>query len=177
VSDELLRLDYDRSVDMIKTLTDIRFKLLALVPTLTGAAIGLIRQPQSAAELLGVGAIGLTATIGILLYELRNTSLVLYAFERAAAAERALQLPSGGLYARRPRSTTGDSSLSLVYGAALGGWSYLVAWGALRALDVGRPRLAGGIIGIIVGAAVVVALWRATARRSDEPAPVAALQS
>jgi hypothetical protein len=176
VSVDLLRLDYDRTVDLVKTLTDVRFKLLALVPTVSGAAIGLLGRPGSAAELLGVGALGLTATTGILLYELRNTELYAYAVARAAALERDLELPSGGLYAKRPRSAANDSSLSLVYGAAIGGWSYLVTWGVLHALGVGRPRLVGGVLGALVGGAVVFALWQATARR-DEPAPRAALQA
>jgi hypothetical protein len=167
VSVELLRLDYDRTADLLKTLTDVRFKLLALVPTVTGTAIGLLGDPSSAAELLGVGVLGLTATAGLLLYELRNTVLYVYALERAETLEGLLQLPSGGLYRERPRGAGHDAGLSLVYGAALGGWTYLVAWGGLRGLDVGRPRVAGAVIGLCVGIMAVAALLRATSRPRD----------
>ena len=43
------------------------------------------------------------------------------------------------------------AGLALVYGAALGGWAYLLAWGALRGLDVGDPRTVGGLIGVGIG--------------------------
>jgi hypothetical protein len=38
--DERLRLDYDQTTDLVRTLTDVRFKLLAFVPTISGAADG-----------------------------------------------------------------------------------------------------------------------------------------
>jgi hypothetical protein len=176
VSVDLLRLDYDRTVDLLKTLTDVRFKLIALVPTLTGAAIGLLNDPGSAAELLGVGVIGLTAVTGVLLYELRNSELYAYAIERAGDLERRLEVPSGGLYRMRPHPRGHDSGLALVYGAALGGWTYLVAWGGLRALDAGRPRVVGAVIGVLVGLAVVVLLLRLTVRPQEPEAREAALQ-
>jgi hypothetical protein len=175
VSVDLVRLDYDRTVDLVKSLTDVRFKLLALVPTVTGTAIGLLGTPSSAAELLGVGVLGLTALTGILLYELRNSELLVYATDRAGTLEQDLQLPSGGLYRQRPHPRGRDGGFALVYGAALGGWSYLVAWGALRAADVGRPRLVGAIVGVIVAIAVIVALLRLTLN-AREPETRAALQ-
>jgi hypothetical protein len=66
-------------------------------------------HPSSAAELLGVGLLGLVASLGILLYELRNTQVYDYATRRAKHAEAALGLPSihggsgpGGLFSERP---------------------------------------------------------------------------
>ena len=38
---ELLRLEYEYASRLLGTLTEIRFKLLALVPTLTGAVVAL----------------------------------------------------------------------------------------------------------------------------------------
>ena len=182
---DLLRLDYDHTLDQLRTLTDVRFKLLALVPTLSGVAIGLLGRPKSAAELLGVGLLGLCATLGILFYELRNTQLSDYATQRAKAVERELGLASafgaagpGGLFSERPDRSVHvlgielghDRGLSLVYGAALAGWGYLVSWGALRALDVARPRAIGGIIGVCVGLVVVAALLRVTVREDERAA-------
>jgi len=182
---DLLRLDYDHTLDQLRMLTDVRFKLLALVPTLNGVAIGLLGRPKSAAELLGVGLLGLFATLGILFYELRNTQLSDYATQRAKAVERELGLASafgaagpGGLFSERPDRSVHvlgielghDRGLSLVYGAALAGWGYLVSWGALRALDVARPRAIGGIIGVCVGLVVVAALLRVTVREDERAA-------
>src|SRR5262245_3044921 len=73
VGEDQLRLEYNRATELLDGLTDIRFKLLALVPTLSGAAVGLLRAGESAITLLAVGILGLTATIGVLVYELRNT--------------------------------------------------------------------------------------------------------
>jgi hypothetical protein len=182
---DLLRLDYDHTLDQLRTLTDVRFKLLALVPTVSGVAIGLLGRPRSAAELLGVGLLGLCATLGVLFYELRNTQLSDYATQRAKAVERELGLVSafgaagpGGLYSERPDRSVHvlgvelghDRGLSLVYGAALAGWGYLVSWGGLRALDVARPRAIGGIIGVCVGLVVVAALLRVTVRDGESAA-------
>ena len=113
---ELLRLDYQQTTDLLRTLSDVRFKLLALVPTLSGAAIAILGHPSSAAELLGVGLLGLVATLGILLYELRNTQLYDYATRRDQQTEAQLGLPSirggegaGGLFSERPERTPGRS--------------------------------------------------------------------
>jgi hypothetical protein len=48
-----------------------------------------------------------------------------------------------------------DRGLGLVYGAALAGWTYLVGWGALRALDVGGARKIGAVLGLVVAIVVV----------------------
>ena len=84
----------------------------------------------------------------------------------------------GGLFSERPDRSVHvlgielghDRGLSLVYGAALAGWGYLVSWGALRALDVARPRAIGGIIGVCVGLVVVAALLRVTVREDERAA-------
>ena len=173
---ELLRLDYQQTTDLLRTLSDVRFKLLALVPTLSGAAIAILGHPSSAAELLGVGLLGLVATLGILLYELRNTQLYDYATRRAQHTEAQLGLPSirggdgpGGLFSERPGRTLRlfgiapidrDRGLVLVYSAALAGWTYLVSWGALRALDVGTAREIGAAVGVAAGLLVLSELLR-----------------
>ena len=109
---ELLRLNYQQTTDLLRTLTDIRFKLLAFVPTLSGAAVAVLGHPRPAAELLAVGLLGLTATLGILLYELRNTQLSEYGMRRAQQIEARLGLLSiggeqaaGGLFSERPSRT------------------------------------------------------------------------
>lgn len=182
---DLLRLDYQQTTDLLRTLSDVRFKLLALVPTLSGAAIAILGHPSSAAELLAVGLLGLTATLGILLYELRNTELYDYATSRAQHTEAQLGLPSirggdgpGGLFSERPGRTLRlfgiapidrDRGLVLVYSAALAGWTYLVAWGALHALDVGSAREIGGAIAVAVGLLLLAELLRIHQRPERTP--------
>jgi hypothetical protein len=168
--DERLRFDYDRTTDLLRTLTDIRFKLLALVPTVAGAAVGFLGRSASAAELLGVGLLGLAATLGILLYELGNAQTAEQAARRAGELEAKLGLePLHG--SSRPGRAARMHGLALVYGAALAGWTYVVAWGGLRALDVGDARRTAGAIGIAVGVAALVDLVRIGRRRRGAAQP------
>jgi hypothetical protein len=176
--DDRLRLDYEHTSDLLRTLTDIRFKLLAFVPTIATASVGLVGHPRPAADLIGVGLLGLIATLGILLYELRNSQLYAAGLRRATELERALGLRSA-LGAARPAPTLRlgglapihqVSGLALVYGAALAGWSYLVAWGLLKAIGIGAPRTVGGIIGIVVGVLVTAEVARVL-RQEQEAAP------
>jgi hypothetical protein len=51
--------------------------------------------------------------------------------------------------------------VGLVYGAALGGWGYLVAWGALRAAGVAAGARPGGLaIGAAFGLLVAFEIFR-----------------
>jgi hypothetical protein len=161
-----LRVDYQQTTDLLRTLTDVRFKLLALVPTLSGAAVAVLGHPSSAAELISVGLLGLTATLGVLLYELRNSQLSDYALRRAQSLEGELGL---GLYRGRPERTLRlfglapvdrDRGLILVYSAALAGWSYLTAWGALHAAHVERAQPIGGVLGVGIGLLLLAELTR-----------------
>ncbi len=175
---DLLRLDYQQTTGLLAGISDVRFKLLALVPTLSGAAVAVLGRPSSSAELLAVGAIGLIATVGVLLYELRNTQLYDYGLRRAQLLEQELGFDSidgrgaGGLFADRPGRTLRlfgvlpvdrDAGLSLVYSAAIAGWIYLCAWGALHALGLGHARAIGGLIAAAAGLLLLVELTRARA--------------
>jgi hypothetical protein len=171
-ADDRLRLDYEQTTQHLRTLIDVRFRLLAFVPTVTGVAVAVIGRPRPAAELLGVGILGLLATLGIFVYELRNTQLSGTLIRRAAELERQLQLPSslgtqhyGGLYTERPGvnvqllgflPVSHGLGLALVYSASIAGWSYLVAWGALAAVDAPQAQAAGAALGAVAG---VVALF------------------
>ena len=160
--DEKARLDYDTTVGVLLALADTRFKLLGLVPTIAGAAIAIVsRGHPRPAELMSLGAVGLVATLGLLVYELRNTQLYDSAVVRAGVLESALELEGGGLFGGRPKEgfrlfgafeISHDRALGLVYAAALGGWTYLVVWGFAAAVHLAHPTAWGG------GAAIVVAL-------------------
>lgn len=178
--EEPLRLDYAQTTDYLRTLSDTRFKLLAIVPTISGAAVAFLSRGRSAGELLAVGLIGLAATLGVMLYEVRNTQLYDYAIRRAKELETRLGSVSiysssgpGGLFTERPGRDVRvfglalaghERGLAIVYGAALAGWSYLVAWGALHALDVGGAQKIGGIVGVVIGLLSVVELLRIDVR-------------
>ena len=170
-AEDRLRLDYDRTTELVQSLLDTRFKLLALVPTIAGAAVGLLGTPRPAVELLGIGVLGLVATVGILLYELRNSEILDAMLRHAQVLERVLGLETGpkvrgpegllspraGAHGRFLGVLTADHrrALGLVYGAALGGWSYLVAWGILLAFGVSNAQDAGAVIGLVAGLVVV----------------------
>jgi hypothetical protein len=176
-ADDRLRLDYEQTTELMRTLSDIRFKLLAFVPTIAGATVGLVGRTEPSSVLLAVGLLGLSATLGILLYELRNAQIFDSLVERAAMLEQKLGL---GLFNERPLDNVTlfgmvaarhERGLGLVYGAALGGWTYLTVWGALRALDLGGAQKVGALVGVAAWALVVVDVERIGARGERAPAP------
>jgi hypothetical protein len=161
-----LRLEYDRGSELLRDLTETRFRLLALVPTLSGAVVALVAGGRSGVELLAIGLLGLCASFGVLLYELRNSEIQSAVARRIAEAERAL-LPAGPL-GDAPRArvlglvpVSRTAALALVYGAALGGWGYLVGWGALRAAGAAGGARPGGLaIGALFGLLIAFEIVR-----------------
>jgi hypothetical protein len=161
--DELLRLEYENAARLLGSLTEIRFKLLALVPALSGAVVAFASAGRSGVELLAIGGLGLMATSGILSYELRNGELRRRATERVVRLECDLFStgPLVGGYGRTPKlfgliPASHRLGVGLVYGAALGGWTYLVVWGALVAAGARSHAQAVGVaVGVVVALAVV----------------------
>ncbi len=174
-ADDRLRLDYEQTTGQISALTDVRFKLLGVVPTVAAAAVGIAGAHPSTGGLIGLGLLGLVATVGILLYELSNTGTLAAALHHARDLARLLGLrapdgrnepeglirPSGHQHRFFGTLTVGqDLGLGLVYGAALGGWSYLLVWGVLHGLHVSGARAIAGAIGVCCAAAVVFEVGR-----------------
>jgi hypothetical protein len=95
--DDRLRLDYDQTTQVLRLLTDIRFKLIAFVPTIAAFSAGLFGKPRPTVEQLAIGLLGMTVTLGILVYELRNSQIYAAAAKRAEDLERQLGF-GGGLY-------------------------------------------------------------------------------
>lgn len=151
-----VELEYGATTDLLRSLTDVRFKLLAFVPTIAGTAVALLGRHARPAELLAVGALGLAATLGVVLYELHNTELYEYALGRAEAVERELGLR---LLSGRP-SHARERPLALVYAAVLGAWSYLVAWGALAAAGAAHAQQLGGAAAAVAAVASGLVLVR-----------------
>jgi hypothetical protein len=171
-----VRLEYDSASQMLRDLTDTSFKLLALVPTLAGAVVAFATTRRSGLELLAIGLLGLVATIGVLLYELRNAEIKRGVARRVRRLEDAL-LPNGRLVTAHHRRFLGalpvshSAGVALVYSAAIGGWGYLVAWGALHAVFPHRHvqgiGIVIGVVAALVTAGDVLRIERAAEREAD----------
>jgi len=170
-ADDRLRLDYEQTTQLLRALIDVRFKLLAFVPTIAGTAVAFFGKPRPAAELLAIGLLGLMATLGIFMYELRNSQLYDEATRRAGELERRLELlpkprtPSVSLFGAI--AVRHERGVALVYGAAFAGWTYLTGWGALRALDAPGARKVGALLGALAAAAIVAEMERIEREREE----------
>jgi hypothetical protein len=140
---DALKLDYEQTLATYRQLVEVRFKLLAFVPTISGAGIALLtasRIEDSAKA--GLAAAGVVVTFAIVLYDQRNTQFHNGAIGRAQRLETALGFPAvggdveRGLFAARrehpPRHLFGvpirhDLALALVYSCVFGGWTALLA--------------------------------------------------
>jgi hypothetical protein len=184
MSDEArLETDYEQTTRYFHHLVDIRFKLLAFVPFVTGAAVGLLTEGDSAASTrLIVGLLGFLVTVGIVIYDLRNTQIHDRLVSRAKFLEEELGLPrnprrsrnpdkpadAGGAFIDRPgqrRKLFGlieiwhDRGLALVYSSVLAAWTYLIldALFALRGVEGSTFR---SLALVAVPLAVFVAFFR-----------------
>jgi hypothetical protein len=144
------QLEYEQLARLLGGLDETRFRLLAFVPTIAGAAVGLISGRPPAVDLLAIGLLGLAATMGILVYELRNSQIASDLSAHAGRLERALQFDGPAL---EPRSGAGTRlfgliglsrgrGLALVYAAALG-VGVISQHGACFARSTWRTREAG----------------------------------
>ncbi len=190
----LLLEDYARTVEVFGVLADIRFKLLAFVPAIVGATVALVSKVGEQRVILAVSLLGLAATLGILIYELRNSEVYNGASHRARVLEKELHLISavpqrerrwledgvekraewpeqGGVFSERiyvpKKGESGfrlfgaltvkhDRALAIVYGAAIGGWLYLLSYSSLSLLHVGRRGAFPTALCIAAVGAVVV---------------------
>ena len=91
-------------MEVFALLADIRFKLLAFVPSIVGATVALVSKEHDQRVIVAVSALGFMATLGILLYELRNSELYNAAVYRARVLEGELGLT--GAVARRSDQST-----------------------------------------------------------------------
>jgi hypothetical protein len=99
--------DYQITVDIIKVFTDIRFRCLVFVTAVIAVANALILGSGDPGTRIALAAVGFVATLGIAIYELRNTQLYEAAISRAKAIELLLDMTiaerkSGGLFSERP---------------------------------------------------------------------------
>jgi len=144
--------EYSEVCNNFRTLTDIRFKLLAFLPIASAAAVAvlkLIAQDQaSTGGIQGLelvwGLFGLIVTIGLVTYNARNDQLYDALVARAADIERNLNIPDGafanrlGSWLRVPGFTKNPrlrklswkidhrTAISTVYAASIALWLFVV---------------------------------------------------
>jgi hypothetical protein len=104
-----LRADYQSTVDVIKLLSDIRFRCLVFVTAITAVANAVLPATVAPGTRIALGAVGFFTTFGIAVYELRNSQLYEAAIHRAKVLETGLKVlrASGksaraGLFNERP---------------------------------------------------------------------------
>ena len=191
-----LELEYVQINENFRFLADVRFKLLALVPTLGGAAVFVLTgaglqagggQRSSTSELLTVvvvGLFGFLATLGMTLYDQRNSELYNALIHRAKHLEEEFGVPStpgglkktqlGGQFRERPDKQRRfvfkaghDLGLALIYGPLLGAWLFPLAYAATRIMSVAHgSALAGAAVLAAVGAALFTG-WLVVLDRHD----------
>lgn len=170
-----LSYEYEQINENFRFLADVRFKLLALIPPLGGVGIfilsnlGLNAGSSEGATptllLVSLASIfGLLVTLGITLYDQRNSELYNALIHRAKYLEKAFQVPSapaglkedrwGGQFRERPdksRRIAGitaahDVGLALIYGPVMGAWLFPVSYSVSRLLSIAPSTAA--IIGV-----------------------------
>jgi len=185
-SHQKLDLEYEQINENFRFLADVRFKLLALVPTFGGAAVFVLTRTglqaggapgSSTSELLTVVVValfGFLATLGITLYDQRNSELYNALIHRAKHLEEAFGVPStpgglrklarGGQFRERPEKhrrflfTAGhDLGLALIYGPLLGAWLFPLVYAATRFVGTAHESaLAWAAVLAAVGAVLFV---------------------
>jgi uncharacterized protein (DUF1330 family) len=109
---EIVQLDYMQTGEQIKMLTDIRFKLLAFVPPIVGGGVTLLSSKAATTAgdqfLTGsVGLLGFALTLGVILYDLRNSQLYNAQMHRAKVLEGILGCIRSGKERLWPTPSTG----------------------------------------------------------------------
>lgn len=169
----VLLAEYGEVNDNFRLLTDIRFKLLALIPLAIVVAVAGLGVASSAAGGAEVSAwtvalflFGLLVTVGLATYNARNDQLYLWCVTRGAEIERELGIYDG-FFAFRPnawldlgfgsrRWQIGHSrSINAIYGAAAALWGTgLLAAG----LTIGDEDPAAGVYAVAAGVAVAATI-------------------
>ena len=179
-----LELEYGQINDNFRFLADVRFKLLAFLPTLGGIAVFVLSgvglqagespapaAPERLLVVLLVSLLGFLATLGITLYDQRNSELYNALIHRAKYLETQFgvrgapgglkQVSSGGQLSERPQRARHlifpaghDLALALIYGPLLGAWFFPMLYAALLLVGAITERAALAAAGVAVIAAL-----------------------
>jgi hypothetical protein len=173
------KLNYEETLNTWRMLADIRFKLLALVPTLSSIGIALLSQDLTNGQVpsesvFAIGILGFLVTLGVVIYDQRNSQASNAAFYLARDLEELLQLPEGGHLKQRPGrelrlfgilTIWHDRGLALIYGTVLGAWWFPVIFSALSMLGIQQTGSlstlsASLIVSVLVGVVFIRELHR-----------------
>lgn len=119
-----------------RMLTDVRFKLLGFVPTVSVVIlISLLSADDPGRGLtpplrMAVSVFGLLITLALYIYERRNSELYDDLVSRGRRIEKELGIDTGQFLGRKdPKSRLiqHDVAINLIYGTALAGWLFALA--------------------------------------------------
>jgi hypothetical protein len=151
-----LEKEYDLVNANFRQLSEIRFKLLGFVPALGGVANFVLTQAALSKGssqgnywvALVFGTLGFLATLGIAMYDQRNSELYFGLIDRAKYLEGCLRLPHttnkdeyGGQFRERPNRgrrlfrlilISHGGSLAVIYGPVLGAWFFPMIYSVLE---------------------------------------------
>ncbi len=126
---ELLLKLFEQTSTTWRMLVDVRFKLLALVPAVSFVALGFVLRAGESGALpalsrLGFAMLGLVATLGLFVYDLRNSQLHDDLISRGRRIEDELGVDTGVFRGRKKAGciVSHGTATRLVYGAALLAW-------------------------------------------------------
>jgi hypothetical protein len=142
--DLLLKL-YDQTCITWRALIDVRFKLLALVPTLSLISLATVFGMGDAAKhifpqlRLLFAVLGLIVTTGLLIYDLRNSQLHDDLISRGRKIEDELWVDTGVFRGRKVAKglIKHDNATILIYGSALIAWISAIWISALAWIRLG----------------------------------------
>ena len=158
--------EYKQVVSEFRELTEIRFKLLALLPLGTGAAAFFVEKQNSLPTVPAIPIFGFVVTLCIAIYNKRNDQYYDELVARAAELERGLGIEHGS-FSDRPRfwlkyvfvEVDHRWALGLIYAAAASLWAYLFTAAVVDTAACSKHHLIHIWLEFAVPVAVVLSPW------------------
>ena len=177
---EALLTEYKEASNNFRTLTDIRFRLLTLLPIATAAA-AVIKADAWVSGAAVLSLFGLIITIALITYNARNDQLYDALIGRAALIERMLGIPDGA-FASRPQAwlslrlggrawkVSHRPAVGLLYGATSALWLFMLLQAVIVGIwgDVLVLKLTALVIAVVLVARAQRWITTQTKEREDE---------
>jgi hypothetical protein len=169
----MLELLYPELCKNHNAIADFRAKLLALLPTVSGAAIFLLlaRTDTSTAHFAAIGLFGFAVTFGLFMYDLRGIQDCVELRKRASNIEARLSMraENESLFRNPPKPRLlglADEVGAgwIVYSTVLASWLYLA--GSSKLWTEGRVLL---LVGLYVAFLLAFIAWLGPAMRGTDP--------
>jgi hypothetical protein len=147
---------YQQIYEQVRAKDDISFKLLSLVPLISGAGISILVKTNIDWGLkCFVSAFGATVTFSIFRWELRNIQWCDWLLERAQTIDEVRMWPAPGLRIRPGWQVAFGKTESevVLYNAVIVAWLLLPGLVAIFRPAV-APGVAGGVAALVVGLAL-----------------------